>query len=101
MKPTDALQIVEEQMPGVHRFLEENLSNDEKDRLEKVSRFIEGFESPFGLELLSTVYWAKKELLTSDVDEILQYVHNWSSRKKELMNHHEVNIALERVNRFS
>lgn len=101
MKPTDALRIVEEQMPQVHRFLEEKLSNDEKNRLEKVSKFIEGFESPFGLELLSTVYWAKKELLTSDIDPILLYVQSWSSRKKELMSHHEVNIALERVNTFS
>ena len=36
LKPTDALQLVEERLPEVHNYLKENLSPLEYDRLEKV-----------------------------------------------------------------
>jgi len=40
-------------------------------RFERVSALVEGFESAFGLELLSTVHWVAARL-----------VHAWNERKK-------------------
>jgi len=98
MKPTDGLLLVSERLDEVNRFLDENLSGEEKYRLEKVSSFIEGFESPLGLELLATVYWARKELKSLSRDDIVQYIHQWSPRKKDLMPVHQIDIALQRIN---
>ncbi|HWK03033.1 MAG TPA: macro domain-containing protein [Puia sp.] len=98
MKPTDGLLLVGDRLEEIHRFLDDQLSEEEKVRLEKVSTFIEGFESPLGLELLATVYWARKELATSSTGEIVEYIRQWSSRKRDLMPARQIEIALERVN---
>lgn len=101
MKPTDALQLVQQYLPDVHNIIETELEEDEKNRLQKVSSFIEGFESPFGLELLATVHWASKELGKNvSVNSIKSFIDNWSPRKKQLMNEEQINVAYKRINNY-
>lgn len=100
MKPTDALILVEEKLPEVHSYLLKNLNKIESIRLQKVNSLIEGFESPFGLELLATVHWARNELKKSSIDDIHTYILSWSDRKSKLMSKHQVEIALGRINHF-
>ncbi len=101
MKPTDALTLVEEQFPSVHEFLDANLEAEEKLRLNRVKDLIEGFESPYGLELLATVHWAKKELQEkASPASVKTYIDNWSHRKKELMTSDQVDIALQRIDQY-
>ena len=38
-----------------HNYLEQNPEANE--RLEKVSNLITGFETPYGMEMLATIYW--------------------------------------------
>jgi O-acetyl-ADP-ribose deacetylase (regulator of RNase III) len=100
MKPTDALLLVEEKLPEVHTFLEQQLDQTEVERLHRVNALIEGFESPYGLELLATVHWAKKELKTSSLDAIHAYILKWSDRKSRLMSRPQIEIALDRINQY-
>ena len=56
---------------------------DTQERFESVSDRADGFESPFGLELLSTFHWtAENEAATHDLDEIQPgtYRYGTSSR---------------------
>jgi len=51
-------------VPGAVEDASQLLENGEatRTRFQRVSELVEGFESPFGLELLATVHWvAKKE----------------------------------------
>lgn len=51
-------------------------------RLERVAKLVEGFESPFGLELLSTVHWvATREAAASD-DAVIARTYEWGERKR-------------------
>ena len=51
-------------------------------RLERVANLVEGFESPFGLELLATVHWvATREGASSD-DETTARTYEWGPRKR-------------------
>ena len=101
MKPADSLQIVQEQLPNVREIMDSELKPEEKERLEKLSNLIEGFESPFGLELLATVHWAKKEIGDhSTADAVKNYISNWSQRKKEMMTPEQIAAGHERVNSF-
>lgn len=101
MKPTDSLQMVREHLPAVNKVIETELTEEEKDRLEKLSQLIEGFESPFGLELLATVHWAKKELGgKATLPSIERYINNWSPRKKESMSRDQIEVGLQRVSQF-
>jgi O-acetyl-ADP-ribose deacetylase (regulator of RNase III) len=52
-------------------------------RFEKVARLVEGFESPFGLELLATVHWlTTRERLVSEEDLIAR-TYDWAERKRQ------------------
>jgi O-acetyl-ADP-ribose deacetylase (regulator of RNase III) len=101
MKPTDALQLVPDYLPEVYSIIQTELTDEEKNRLQKLTSFIEGFESPFGLELLSTVHWAVKETdKEASVQRIKIYIANWSSRKNDLMTEQQIGVALQRINQF-
>jgi O-acetyl-ADP-ribose deacetylase (regulator of RNase III) len=51
-------------------------------RFERVAKLVEGFESPFGLELLSTVHWVSTRESAASEDEILARIYEWGERKK-------------------
>ncbi len=100
LKPIDPLQLSEDKLPDVHAYLRDNLTTEESNRLKKVEQFITGFESPFGLELLATVLWAKQSMNSTDIASIVEYIHNWSDRKKQLMITKQIEIALTRINNY-
>jgi O-acetyl-ADP-ribose deacetylase (regulator of RNase III) len=101
MKPTDSLKLISERLHEVHAYLKATLSSEERDQLRKVNALIEGFESPYGMELLATVHWAKKDLpMKSSIKEITNYIHSWSQRKKDFMKEDQIQIALKRIDQF-
>ena len=73
-------------------------SYDTLSRFQKVSELVEGFESPFGLELLSTVHWTIKHESLNSVDNITGYIHSWNSRKKQFTPR-QINLAVETLDK--
>ncbi len=49
----------------------------------KVVDLIEGFESSFGLELLSTVHWLASKEQAKTLDDVVQRTYAWNDRKKQ------------------
>lgn len=88
-------------------FLETYLKNEAKvysKALEKTAELIDGFESPFGLELLGTVGWLCSQKgvspTISAVREALQYCEGSveaATRKNELFDDKALGIALIRL----
>ncbi len=73
-----------ELVPGAVKDAEAFLSDDgdTKTRFDRVGKLVEGFETPFGLELLATVHWvASRESAISPEDAIAK-VYAWNDRKK-------------------
>ena len=64
-----------------------------KARLARVSELVEGFESPYGLELLSTVHWVATLHPSRSDDEIIEYTHAWSPHKRQFTGRH-IRLAL-------
>lgn len=50
-------------------------------RFDRVVDLIEGFETPFGMELLATVHWVVDREGATKSDEIVGAVHAWNDRK--------------------
>ena len=59
-----------------------------------MAELIEGFESPFGLELLSTVHWAAVEHPTATEEEIIAYTYAWGLHKKQFSKR-QIRLALQ------
>ena len=52
-------------------------------RFDKVAKLVEGFESPFGLELLATVHWVMKNEHVVSIQDIVEKVYEWNQKKKQ------------------
>lgn len=78
--PNKQLTLVPGAVKDAEVFLEKHAETCE--RFERVVRLVEGFETPLGLELLSTVHWliTKEKLETPNA--LLQGVYNWVPRKR-------------------
>lgn len=48
-----------------------------------VTQLVDGFETPYGMELLSTVHFAATRLGASTPAESVIVIHNWSDRKRQ------------------
>ena len=63
-------------------------------KLTKVMELVEGFESPFGLELLSTVHWASLDDSYSREEGIVERTYSWGKRKEQFTRR-QINLALQ------
>lgn len=80
--PEKELQLVPGTIEEAHDFLKNHPTT--RERFDRVSRLVEGFESPRGLELLSTVHWVNKYEKTKNTDDVIKAIHSWNERKKNL-----------------
>ena len=76
--------------------------------LELTSKIIDGFESPYGMELLSTVDWLiVKEGCEPSINAIEEGIkkwpagNRWATRKAKLFDRRAIGIALERLQQVS
>lgn len=97
--PITRIQTVTERLPEIKEALEK-LSAIQKYRLQKLLEFIDGFQTPFSLELLATVDWILKENPNLTPDEIYQQIGNWTKRKAELIKPHHVNVAFNHLKSY-
>jgi O-acetyl-ADP-ribose deacetylase (regulator of RNase III) len=51
--------------------------------IERVADLVEGFETPFGLELLSTVHWIATQENVSTCDDVVARTYAWNEHKKQ------------------
>ena len=79
--PTKQLKIVKGSVEKARSFLK--YKNDTQQNFKKVANLVDGFETPFGLELLATVHWVVKYENTSNLDDVVEKIYNWNERKKQ------------------
>ncbi|MFZ1712837.1 MAG: Appr-1-p processing protein, partial [Nitrosomonas sp.] len=79
--PDKTLQLVPGAVEDAAAFLQQH--PDTRDRFDKVSALVEGFESPFGLELLSTVHWIMKNETVNSINDVVNHTYAWNERKRQ------------------
>ena len=92
--PDKELELVPGAVTDAHGFLHEH--PDTRARFERVADLVEGFESSFGLELLSTVHWVITRESSVDLDQTVSRVHAWNDRKKRFRVG-QIRLAAERL----
>ncbi len=82
-------------MPGVvddaRAFLSDKVAT--MGNFRRVAELVDGFETPFGLELLSTVHWVVKNENANSLDNVVKKIYNWNERKKQFSKK-QIQIAL-------
>ncbi|MBI2423599.1 MAG: macro domain-containing protein [Candidatus Hydrogenedentes bacterium] len=72
---------------------------DAVKRLGRVSGLIEGFETPYGMELLSSTHWVVMHSgkPSSNVEDAIEAVHRWNERKATMFRIDHIRKAWDRL----
>lgn len=91
-QPRKKLEIV----PGAVEEATKFLSDDERAmaRFRRVADLVAGFETPFGLELLSTVHWVATREGAGELEEVVSKTYAWGDRKKQFTRR-QIELALQ------
>jgi hypothetical protein len=90
--PDKEIELVPGAVSDAKAFLRDNAETI--TRFKRVAELVAGFESPFGLELLSTVHWIAVHERTTDPAQVVASVHTWNHRKKQFTDR-QIRLALE------
>jgi O-acetyl-ADP-ribose deacetylase (regulator of RNase III) len=84
-----------ELVPGAVVDAQALLKSDDlaRERFDRVADLVEGFETPFGLELLATVHWVVSKMGAQTLDEVIEKTHNWNERKRRF-SREQIDLAL-------
>lgn len=69
---------------------------DTRARFDRVVNLVAGFESSFGLELLSTVHWIATRSDATTAEDIIAQTYEWSDRKRQFSKR-QILLALEHL----
>lgn len=66
-----------------------------KEHLTRLRQLIEGFETPYGLELLATLHWlfSEQPSTAEDLDTAIIAVQTWSKRKQQVLHPSHIEVA--------
>ena len=90
--PTKQLKLIPKAVEDAKNYLINKKNTNEN--FVKVAKLVDGFETPFGLELLSTVHWIVKNENASNLEEVISKIYNWNERKKQF-SEKQIKIALD------
>lgn len=92
--PDKPLSLVPGAVAEARSFLDQHETS--RARFERVTRLVEGFESPYGLELLATVHWVMRHEGATQIDSVERQVYSWNGHKRKFTQRQLV-IAEERL----
>jgi O-acetyl-ADP-ribose deacetylase (regulator of RNase III) len=92
--PLKPMRLVPGAVRDAEAFLKTHVATHE--RIEQVARLVEGFETSYGLELLSTVHWVATKEGAKERMEIAGRVHGWNTRKRQF-SLAQIELAAERL----
>lgn len=90
--PNKQLQLVPGAIEDAKAFLHKDAET--RERFVRVTKLVEGFESPFGLELLATVHWVMKYEHTDSIEEVVSHVYDWNNRKLQFTRR-QISLAMD------
>ena len=91
-QPFKELSIVPGSFDDAQRFVADR--PEMQERFERVANLVEGFETPYGLELLATVHWVATHEGANTPEKALERIHAWNERKRHFTQR-QVGIAFD------
>jgi len=88
--PDKQISLVPEASDLAEKLLQN--SPNTRNRFDRVVDLIDGFETPYGMELLSTVHWVATREGASTADEAVAKTYAWNERKRMFREEH-IHIA--------
>jgi O-acetyl-ADP-ribose deacetylase (regulator of RNase III) len=90
--PTKQLALVPGAVDDASAFLAEDA--EVREKFERVADLVQGFETPYGLELLSTVHWVVNRNGAKSFSEVISQTYAWNERKRQFTEH-QIKLAVQ------
>jgi O-acetyl-ADP-ribose deacetylase (regulator of RNase III)/uncharacterized protein YwgA len=90
--PTKQIELVPGAASDAQAFLENK--HETQSRFNRVADLVEGFETPIGLELLSTVHWVATREGATAADDVVAKTYAWNERKRRF-SEQQIQLALD------
>ena len=96
-KPTTPIELLPGAVESADAFLDK--LPETKARMDKVAALIEGYEDPYGMELLSSVHWVMQHEAGAcdDAEKAVAGVQSWNDRKRRLLKPEHLRLAWKRL----
>jgi O-acetyl-ADP-ribose deacetylase (regulator of RNase III) len=95
-KPSE-ITVISDALAQAEAFIDDQADETTEVHVKRIGQLIDGFETPYGMELLATVHWVASELTTPTVEAVVEGVHAWNDRKKAIMKPQHIRAAYERL----
>lgn len=96
----EPLQLNYQTYDEVEKYVNTNLTTEQKQRLESVFNIIDGFETTLSLEILSSAHFLISENPTLTEDQLFEKIQDWNERKKNLVTKEYISVALEHLRNY-
>jgi O-acetyl-ADP-ribose deacetylase (regulator of RNase III) len=95
--PSAALELLPNAVDAANAALRGE--HDTLDQIKRLDKLIEGYEDPFGLELLSSLHWVIVNTpgAADDIEIAIQALHGWSARKRRMFKRDHIIKAWKRL----
>jgi O-acetyl-ADP-ribose deacetylase (regulator of RNase III) len=90
--PDKQLELVPGAVADAQAFLKDD--TEVSNRFDRVADLVEGFETPYGLELLATVHWVVNKMGAHTFHDVMCQVHAWNDRKRQFTEK-QIGLALK------
>lgn len=96
-KPDTEIELLPDAVKEADLFLRDHPIP--RERISKVSDLIQGFETPYGMELLSSVHWVctHQEPRATTPEKAIELVHGWNERKQKMFRAEHICAAYQRL----
>jgi O-acetyl-ADP-ribose deacetylase (regulator of RNase III) len=101
-KPDAEIELLPGAVEEASSFLEGK--SESLARLERAGRLIEGFETPYGMELLSTTHWVARRggpasggVPAANAGEAVAQIHAWNPRKQQVFKPEHIRTAWDQL----
>jgi len=91
------ITIVGSALHEAEAFLTSGEDRETTERVERIARLIDGFETPYGMELIATVHCVATESSAASYDDIVHAVQDWNERKCQIMKPAHIKAAYDRL----
>lgn len=92
--PTEQVELLPGSVEQAEAFLEDH--PETKQRFDRVVELVDGFETPYGLELLGTAHWVVVNHGVTDADGVEAAFYNWGPSKSQFTPE-QIEFALKRL----
>jgi hypothetical protein len=95
VRQAEPLDVLPDAPAAAQEFLDEHPQTE--TRINRVLEPADGYETPYGLELLASVHWLvhKDPRTGRDVDHLVDEIRTWTPRKGKMFTPNHIRSALE------